>query len=79
MNGIGTITQKGQVVIPKPIRQLLGLEPLDRLYFEVKEGKILARPIRSIEEAMGIVRAKKTATKREYKKTIAERLAKKYS
>ena len=41
-----TLTSKGQMVIPKTIRDRLKLEPGDRLDFIIREdGDILMRPI----------------------------------
>jgi len=79
MNGVSTITQKGQVVIPQSIRRFLGLKPLDKLYFEVEEDKIIAKPILSINEAMGMIKTQKLISKKEYKKVIAEKLIKKFT
>jgi AbrB family looped-hinge helix DNA binding protein len=78
MNGISTITQKGQVVIPLSIRRFLGLEASDRLYFEVEKGVIVAKPIDSIEEAMGMIEAKKKVSKNELKKTVTETVLEKF-
>ena len=35
------IGEKGQVVIPKPIRDQFGLQPNAEVYFSVEEGKIV--------------------------------------
>ncbi len=40
-----TLTSKGQLVVPKPIRDLMGLQPGDRLDFVVlDDGNVLMRP-----------------------------------
>ena len=40
-----TLTSKGQLVVPKPIRDLMGLHPGDRLDFVVlDDGSVLMRP-----------------------------------
>lgn len=46
MNTVATITDKGQITIPKFIRDLLSLAPADSLIFGVESGKILATPVR---------------------------------
>lgn len=79
MNGVATITQKGQVVIPRPIRKYLGLEPSDKLYFEAKDEKIIATPVLSINQAMGIIKAKRYVSKKEQKRTIAKKVREKAS
>lgn len=42
-----TITQKGQVTIPIEFRRRLGLEPHDRVAFELDEDGIRLRPLES--------------------------------
>jgi AbrB family looped-hinge helix DNA binding protein len=37
---------KGQVVIPKPIRDALDLQPGDEVHFELKEGVAQLQPAR---------------------------------
>lgn len=70
MDGFSTVTQKGQVAIPKPIRDYFKLKASDKLYFEVKNNNIVAHPIFSIEQMRGIVKENKYVTKKEYKKII---------
>ena len=38
------MTSKGQVTIPKPIRQLLKVQPGDRVDFVVDGGQVFLRP-----------------------------------
>ena len=52
-----TITSKGQVTIPKAIRDRLGLAAGDTLEFTVdEEGRILARPSTAGRGLLGILR-----------------------
>ena len=78
MNGIATLTQRGQVVIPQPIRGFLGIEPSDKLFFEVEGEKVIARRIPSVDEAFGLIKTKKTVSKKEYKEAIVEQVIKKF-
>lgn len=78
MNGISTMTQKGQVAIPKSIRDYFLLKPSDKLYFEVKNDVITARPVSSLEEMRGIARTNKILTKKEYKKIIRNAVIEKF-
>ena len=78
MNGIATVTQRGQVVIPLPIRQLLGLKTADKLSFEVEENKIIARPVFSIDEALGMIQTQKKVSKKEFKKAVVEKTVEKF-
>jgi AbrB family looped-hinge helix DNA binding protein len=38
-----TVSEKGQVTIPKPLRRKLGLNPGQVLEFEAREGALIAR------------------------------------
>jgi AbrB family looped-hinge helix DNA binding protein len=37
-SGSGTISEKGQITVPKEVRDALGLHPGDRLLFDVESG-----------------------------------------
>jgi AbrB family looped-hinge helix DNA binding protein len=37
-SGSGTISEKGQITVPKDVRDALGLHPGDRLLFDVETG-----------------------------------------
>ncbi|MCI4341474.1 MAG: AbrB/MazE/SpoVT family DNA-binding domain-containing protein [Thermoplasmata archaeon] len=37
-SGSGTVSQKGQITLPKDVRDALGLHPGDRLLFDVESG-----------------------------------------
>jgi AbrB family looped-hinge helix DNA binding protein len=41
------ITGKGQVTIPKRIRDELGLKPGDRVLFVLRDGEVVLQPIKS--------------------------------
>ena len=47
----GTLTSKGQVTIPKPVRDQLDLHPGDRIEFDVRDGWIVGR-VRRVEDVM---------------------------
>ena len=56
---VSRLTEKGQVTIPKPLRESLGLEAGHELEFEEREGTLIVRrraqadPLRSL---VGLVR-----------------------
>lgn len=39
MRAWAKMTTKGQVTVPKTVRETLGLEPGDRVFFEVEHGR----------------------------------------
>jgi len=78
MNGFATLTQKGQVVIPVAIRDFFGLEPADRLYFEVEEDKIVAKPVLSLQEAFGMIKSEKSFSEKKYQEAIAKEIVRKF-
>jgi AbrB family looped-hinge helix DNA binding protein len=81
---IRTIGKKGQVTIPKEIREKFGLREGDRVSFEIKEDEIVIKPEKSgrkfIEELASIVKEKLEAPepaelKRLYYEEIGERIS----
>ena len=52
-----TLTRKGQVTIPKEIRDQLGLKPFDRVEFSLEDGTARLRKARemTLEEIAGSV------------------------
>ena len=79
MNGFSTITQKGQVAIPKSIRDYLNLKPFDKLSFSIKDGKVVAQPVLNVNAMLGIIHTKRVVTKKENKELIKHLIAKKYA
>jgi antitoxin PrlF len=70
---IATLTTKGQVTIPKDVRDRLELKPGDRLDFLVEEdGSVRVRK-RSVDilDIVGIVKTRRRATVEEMKDAIA--------
>ncbi len=79
MQGTSTITQKGQVAIPKEIRDFFNLKTSDKLHFSVEKNKIVAEPILSTESMFGFIKTKKVLSKREMKKIIRDAVLEKYA
>lgn len=79
MQGISSITQKGQVAIPKSIRDYFKLNPFDKVRFTIENNKIVAEPVLSIKEMRGFIKTKKSLTKKQMKKTIQEAVLQKYA
>ncbi|MGH7901641.1 MAG: AbrB/MazE/SpoVT family DNA-binding domain-containing protein [Thermodesulfobacteriota bacterium] len=72
-----TITSKGQMVIPKPIREHLDLHPGDLVDFIVKEdGEVIIRPtVEDVREMKGILfrPGRKPVSIKDMNKVIRER------
>jgi antitoxin PrlF len=59
---LATVTTKGQVTIPKQIREALQIRPNDKVDF-VREGeRIVMVPLKSLQQFRGAVRARKAIT-----------------
>jgi antitoxin PrlF len=52
---IGTITAKGQTTVPRDVRERLGLQPGDQVYWTIEDGRAVLRPKnKSAMEVAGI-------------------------
>jgi len=70
-----TITSKGQLTIPKQVRERLGLKPGDRLAFDLDDDAILLRveKLRTLEELRGSLPAGRGYPGREAEREAAHR------
>ena len=55
---ISTVTSKGQVTIPKEIRNFLKIKPSDKVNFEVENGRVILKPVKTLLNFRGSVSAK---------------------
>ena len=55
---VSTVTSKGQVTIPKEIRILLKIEPSDKIDFLVENGRVILKPLKTLQSLRGSVSAK---------------------
>jgi antitoxin PrlF len=56
MGRVTTLTSKGQVTVPKEIRDELGLKPHDKIRFSLENGRVtLQKAYLSLEELAGIL------------------------
>jgi antitoxin PrlF len=80
---IVTLTSKGQLTLPKAIRDQMQLDAGSKLDFSVQnDGSLRARPLRSVASLFGIVKppkATKPATLQELKDARAAHVAEKYA
>ena len=53
-----TLTSKGQVTIPKDIRELLGIEPGDSVDFAEQNGQVVVRSKLKVSALKGILKSR---------------------
>ena len=61
---ISIVAERGQVTIPKPLREQLGIRPSCALSFSVKDGTLIAvkaNPSDPVGEVTGCLKTKKTS------------------
>ena len=78
---VATITAKGQVTVPKRIRDWLGVTCGDRIDFKEKHGEIVVRTVEDrhdVEDLRGLFPTQKHATDREIKNARGLALQKKW-
>ena len=76
---LATVTSKGQLVIPKPVREHLKIKPGDKVDFVIKEsGEVVVRPMVDVRELAGILYrpGRKAVSLEEMDRAIAEGAAK---
>ena len=70
------IGEKGQVVIPRDIRELLGLKQGSSIVFEINDREVKIRPEKNAEEIVedffNVPKIKKKLTQKEIKKAIEQ-------
>ncbi len=71
-----TVGEKGQVVLPKDIRDYVGIKPGTDVVFEVKDKEIIIRPQKSgkewLEDFLNVPKVKKPLTAKDIRKTTEE-------
>lgn len=70
MQYVSTITSKGQVLIPKTIRDQMGIKPFDRVSFDVRNDKVMLEVSDSVESMRGFIKTKRRLTDAQLKKAI---------
>ena len=74
-----TMGEKGQVVVPKDVREHLGLKPGSEVFFEVKETEVVLKsavdPVKFLEDFCTIVKKRiKPMTPRQLKELYYEQI-----
>jgi AbrB family looped-hinge helix DNA binding protein len=67
MTLITTVSPKGQIVIPKPVRDALGIKPRDRIKVSFKKGKIIAEPASRSDDFLGFFKEEKKIDRKRIK------------
>ena len=79
MEGVTTLTSKGQVTIPKVIRNELGLKPSDKIRFSLENGHVtLRKAYPALEEVVGSIPAIDVPME-EWDEIIQEEAAQRYA
>lgn len=70
-----TLSSKGQVTIPKEIREFLGVKAGDGVRFEIRGEEVIVRPVRrqSLESLMGSLKSKVPYRGREAEREAMEK------
>jgi antitoxin PrlF len=55
---LSTVTSKGQVTIPKPLREALQIKSNDKVDFIREGGKIYLVPLKTLKDFRGTVKSK---------------------
>lgn len=76
---LSTVTTKGQVTIPKEVRDLLHIQPNDKVDFVVEGGRAILVPVRTLRDLRGAVAARPgatiTAERQAARRALADRVA----
>ena len=78
MQLVTTVTQKGQVVIPKTIRDELNIKPFSKLRFNLLDSKIIAQPVLSVDEMHGFIPAREKLSKKKLKQIVKKNVLQKH-
>lgn len=77
MKASTSMTVKGQVTIPKEIREELGLKPGDRVVFEKEGNTIVLKSAKTLLDFRGYVKAERYISPEEARKVVKQKRGKK--
>ena len=78
---LSTITTKGQVTIPKSLRDLFAIGPGDKVDFSAEGGRIILRPVQTLRDLRGSIQdrgepgAKRNAAKEAVARGVMDEMA----
>ena len=78
MQFITTVSQKGQIVVPKKLREKLDIKAYDSLSVSVKDKAILVKPVFSTNDVFGMFETKRGITKKDIKKSFTDKVLQKH-
>ena len=73
---LAKVTTKGQVTIPKGIRDAFGIRPNDRVDFEREGERIVLVPLKTLKDLRGAVKSKRKMLSADEKKAAKAAVAK---
>ena len=76
---MATVTTKGQVTIPKNVRDRLAIKPHDRVNFLLEGGRAILIPVKTLKDLRGAVRPRSRSylaqERPEARRAVAARVA----
>ncbi len=72
---LAKVTTKGQVTIPKGIRDAFGIRPNDKVDFEREGEKIVLMPLKTLKDLRGAVKPKRKTSIADEKKSARAAVA----
>lgn len=79
MQLITTVTPKGQVSIPKQIRDQFGIRPFSKMIFSVVGADIVMKTTPTVNQMAGFIKSSKHFTQEDYDRAIEEGIKNDYS
>jgi antitoxin PrlF len=76
---ISTITSKGQITIPKAIRESMNLNPKDKVDFILDGDRVILHPVKPIQDFRGCIETKGASSLAEERKKFREAIKAKAS
>ena len=49
------VSEKGQITIPKAIREVMGIHPNDKIDFALEDNQVILRPIKTLKDLRGSI------------------------
>ena len=74
-----TVTSKGQVVIPKKIRDVFNIRPNSKIQFIINNKQIVVKPAATVDEMHGFIKTNKKLSKKDQQAIIKKAILKKHN